>query len=45
MDRDTLAKLFDFKVEFHASGVRREDGKTAAEVEAERAELQKQEKH
>jgi hypothetical protein len=33
--REVLDKMFDFEIEFKASGVRREDGLTAAEVKAE----------
>jgi hypothetical protein len=33
--REVLDSMFDFEVEFKASGVRREDGLTAAEVKAE----------
>jgi len=35
LTRETLNKMFDFEVEFTASGVKREDGLTAAEVVAE----------
>lgn len=33
--REALNKMFDFEVEFKASGVKREDGLTAAQVKAE----------
>ena len=35
LTREALNKMFNFEVEFKASGVRREDGLTAAQVKAE----------